>query len=89
MTDQVMLPPLWNSFVATGIHNGPVPPAVFMVLACKIHLKISSRATVKKIQKANQGSMNANKESGTSFTSFEKFHTHTHTHPAVPGYFFP
>ena len=27
MTDQVMLPPLWNSFVGTGIHNGPVPPA--------------------------------------------------------------
>ena len=23
MTDQVMLPPLWNSFVGTGIHNGP------------------------------------------------------------------
>ena len=28
MTDQVMLPPLWNSFVGTGIHNGPVPPAL-------------------------------------------------------------
>ena len=27
MTDQVMLPPWWNSFVGTGIHNGPVPPA--------------------------------------------------------------
>ena len=27
MTDQVMLPPLWNSFGGTGIRNGPVPPA--------------------------------------------------------------
>ena len=27
MTDQVVLPALWNSFVGTGIHNGPVPPA--------------------------------------------------------------
>ena len=25
--DQSPLPPLWNSFVGTGIHNGPVPPA--------------------------------------------------------------
>ena len=25
--DQSSLPPLWNSFVGTGIHNGPVPPA--------------------------------------------------------------
>ena len=24
---QLPLPPLWNSFVGTGIHNGPVPPA--------------------------------------------------------------
>ena len=27
--DQSPLPPLWNSFVGTGIHNGPVPPAIF------------------------------------------------------------
>ena len=26
--DQSPLPPLWNSFVGTGIHNGPVPPAL-------------------------------------------------------------
>ena len=25
--DQAPLPPLWNSFVGTSIHNGPVPPA--------------------------------------------------------------
>ena len=25
--DQSQLPPLWNSFAGTGIHNGPVPPA--------------------------------------------------------------
>ena len=25
---QSPLPPLWNSFVGTGIHNGPVPPAL-------------------------------------------------------------
>ena len=25
--DHSPLPPLWNSFVGTGIHNGPVPPA--------------------------------------------------------------
>ena len=26
--DQFPLPPLWNSFVGTGIRNGPVPPAI-------------------------------------------------------------
>ena len=26
--DQCPLPPLWNSFVGAGIHNGPVPPAI-------------------------------------------------------------
>ena len=26
--DQSPLPPLWNSFVGTGIHNGPVPSAI-------------------------------------------------------------
>ena len=30
--DQSPLPPLWNSFVGTGIHNGPVPPAKLEVL---------------------------------------------------------
>ena len=29
--DQSPLPPLWNSFVGTGIHNGPVPPANLML----------------------------------------------------------
>ena len=32
-TDQVVLPPLWNSFVGTGIHNGPVPRALVFVKA--------------------------------------------------------
>ena len=26
--DQTVLPPLWSSFIGTGIHNGPVPPAL-------------------------------------------------------------
>ena len=30
--DHSPLPPLWNSFVGTGIHNGPVPPALIIVL---------------------------------------------------------
>ena len=27
--DQTTLPPSWNSFVGTGIQDGPVPPALF------------------------------------------------------------
>ena len=29
MVDQTTLPPSWNSFVGTGIQDGPVPPALF------------------------------------------------------------
>ena len=36
--DQSPLPPLWNSFVGTGIHNGPVPPAeVLHLFRCSTH----------------------------------------------------
>ena len=51
--DQSSLTPLWNSFVGTGIHNGPVPPAA---------------------------------KNRTSFTSFEKVHTHTQPTKTRAGY---
>ena len=43
MTDQVMLLPLWNSFVGTGIHNGPVPPAL------QIKRKVTGFTSVEKV----------------------------------------
>ena len=45
--DQSPLPPLWNSFVGTGIHNGPVPPAVKLevlhLFRCSTHTPHRSR----------------------------------------------
>ena len=40
--DQSPLPPLWNSFVGTGIHNGPVPPAICNLVQTKTR-KISQK----------------------------------------------
>ena len=45
---QSPLPPLWNSFVGTGIHNGPVPPALNWILEWKWHLRLANHHDVKK-----------------------------------------